>query len=146
MTQIEADFSEGERVSYLVRLDNNRLVRCHQDHLRKRTVGHSAEIPHCKREDNKTNEDNEIDGFVEVLTRPSQNASDPIIDLPSEPPDPPNTDSQLDGGPETSQASGLCTSDCTDHQGSPSAFQVPRKTYPMKFCQHPDYYQNFQRD
>ena len=119
-------------------------MRCHQDHLRKRTVGHSAEIPDRKREDNKTNEDNEIDVFVDVPTRPSQNASDPIIDLPNEPPDPPNTDSQLDGGPETSQASGLRTSDCTDHQGSPSAFQVPRKTYPMRLSQHPDYYRNFQ--
>jgi len=98
MTQIEAVFSEGERVSYLVRLDDNQLVRCHQDHLRKKTVGHSAEIPDRKREDSKTNEDNEIDVFVDVPTRRSQNASDLIIDLPNKPPDPPKTDSQLDGG------------------------------------------------
>ena len=56
----------------MVRLNDNRLVRCHQDHLRKRTVGHSAEIPDRKREDNKTNEGNEIDVFVDVPTRPSQ--------------------------------------------------------------------------
>ena len=99
-------------------------------------VGHSTEVPDRKREEIEANKDNEIDVFADVPTRPKHFKPD------YESPDPPNIGSQLDGGPKTSQTSGPRTSDCTDHQGSQSPSQVPRKTYPARSHQHPDYYRN----
>ena len=112
-------------VSYLVRLEDQRLVRRHQDHLRKRKTDHNPEAKEGDKPEapNEESDGNNIDMFADFTTpeRPDSNIS------------------QLQGALGTSQPSG---SQNTDHSGSSAQVCAPTKTYPSRFCRRPDYYIN----
>ena len=112
-------------VSYLVRLEDQRLVRRHQDHLRKRKTDHNPEAKEGDKPDapNEESDGNNIDMFADFTTpeRPDSNIS------------------QLQGALGTSQPSG---SQNTDHSGSSAQVCAPTKTYPSRLRRRPDYYIN----
>ena len=98
-------------VSYLVRLEDQRLVRHHQDHLRKRKTDHNPEAKEGDKPEapNEESNGNNIDMFADFTTpeRPDSNIS------------------QSQGALGTSQLSG---SQNTDHSGSLAQVCAPTKT------------------
>ena len=111
-------------VSYLVRLEDQRLVRHHQVHLRKRKMDHNLEAKEGDKPEapNDESDGNNIDSFADFTT----------------PEWPDSNISQSQSALGTSQPSG---SQNTDHSGSSAQVCAPTKT-PSRLRRCPDYYIN----
>ncbi len=102
-------------VSYMVRLHDNRLVRRHQDHVRK------LKVPDPNETNELANETNELDNdATDVDTFADLDLFHDTVATPSM------------GSPETPSSG--------DAPQTPD--QVPRKTYPGRSRQRPNYYGN----
>ena len=106
-------------VSYLVRLEDDRVVRRHQDHLKKRKVSQPSNS-----ESNTSDSESDFDVFADLTI---DQTSVQVHDAGSQ--------SLNDSG--SSQSAGSSTSDSTTPSGGTTQ---SRKTYPSRVRHRPDYY------